>query len=935
MDMNDSLQQQLYMSMGYSGLGQQSIDSSHAQYVAMQQQLRNMQMQQSIPVVGGPMNFVQSIPNSVNNFMAGQMAGIQSGYGITPPVMNAFNQYVGAPVANQVGQTVGLGSAMFTTLTSQRMAALNYEQKTDLAAALSRGTMNTALTAAGAVGSVGAMVGGIALGGTGLALGLGKFVAQGLTTSKFVNSLFGGSALTGWNPDVWSPVKFAKQELARDDDFSSFLHDESYRFISPSVGRTTHGTGLTRKQSQQWANRVRRFDTKFNLTTEESDALVHSVIDNGLVNNVTDLDDFEQRFGKQVGYIKNASKILNKSIQEVSDMMGELKQAGFSVENFDLKAAELKNYASLLGKNIDVVKSFMVNSAKAYTQGTAINIDTAADQMLLDASGVKYIEDKAKREKDVQTYSRIANNGGPEGTAAVAYGGIKNIFSGSMGMGLAAAFFREAEPGKLEFNRDAFEAAYNEVLSGQTRASDYTTQGAARLTTWTPALMKDFYDNPTNYVLNLDEVSRNKLTRMAVEIYRPVVGKDATLSQLAQNFGGVDNNAALAIQDVLNGFDAAGARTAVSNTFLPYETRYTAMMEVMAEDRQKKGYSASTSVGRFWSDLFVNSKQNLENAIMDRLNRKGGLPPEDILQHQVSSVNYNMSLATWKENDELTAAAEKNMNESIIKLINAGGTSYDTRGKDITANMSKLMSMMKATKSNFYKNNIDAYEDLLDEFNNFMHVKQAREDDLTKYSFKSLATGLGTILESGTKYSSDEKDLEKSIGAFNDATSMTERSAKFIGILDVLSENDPRKRWDIVKDMRASVSQNADDILKALVNMDQSDPTVIGVRDELTRVKAQATEAKTEDIFPLLASLAQLTEKVGMGTAEGEGELDEKIKSYPDRLKEYYDIIETALDDINSRIGDSRWSKYGIVSSGGGAMQQRTGAGMRAGMYTP
>lgn len=621
-------------------------------FAMMQQQMQFNRMQSQTAYSGfGGSTYIQPINNlplSTTQFLDRQMQGIYSGLGITPQMRDTVSNYIVNPLAGPVNRTISLGSGLAMAALSYTPTTMSYEQRDTLARSLAYNTTMMGTSAAGfgtslVAGGAGLYAASRAMSkwGAGRALLGGAVIAGGLmgvealTTNRTIAALTGHF---GYNPQIFHPFDYIREELGEAHDLSQLLTNESYRFMSPSAGRNIYGRGLGRQDVYTWTNAIRTWDTKFRMKDTDIQQILRSTIDNNLINNVTGLEEFEAKFSRQVDYIKNASKILNKSYEEISDMMGEFKRAGISPDNFDLKAAELKAYASLLGKNVDAVKEFMLSSVKLYTQNTGLSGATVGGQVMFTTGIMNQAYSNAKTAGNQAVVDLITNFGGPEGAQAAVRSGMQIIFSSptaramlqSVVVPLAGGGFKVDEAAVKRFQESAAMGGVN--LDTLMQSSKLNSQN------WSPWQMTSFLNQYPQLFMNQNENTLNQMLNLVIksmqntEFYR-----GASNTDILTNIFGLDANSANLVNLNMQTYATDATRVNIASKLAPLSALSVAIRENWASDRIRGGYYTSTEwFDEFYGNIAVKPAQTFESYLQDIMNKRAGLPNEDLVNTAIT-----------------------------------------------------------------------------------------------------------------------------------------------------------------------------------------------------------------------------------------------------------------------------------------------------------
>jgi len=632
------------------------------------------------------MSISGAISDSANTFIGGQMQGVYGAYGITPQMRQMTNQYVGQPLANIGGSAAGLIASNFQAMTSRQVAAMGMQQKSDLSTALSRNLVNTGLTVTGGVASVGGAIAAVGVPG-GWAAGLGLMAAEGVMGDGAIGTALAGMTGSKWfglDDSVFHPFTAAKEKVEFDTLNQTMLRNESYRFMSPGSRRNPYTMGLSKQDSQAWSKRINTWGSKMHMEDNDVGELLSSAIDNELVTNVNGIDDFEAKFTKQIKYIKNASKILNKSMLEISDMMGEFKQAGFSTDNFDLKTAELKTMSSLLGKSVDATKTFMLNSAKAFSQGTTLSVENQGNQATYNAAMINFGLSNAKATGNTATVDLINNFGGAMGASSTYRAGIGQMYANQSASIPMAFAFTQGTNG-LTFDKSAFNEMYRGVMSGSISTQQMTAASAAKMQSWSGMNQVAYSQNAGQFILNQDETTVNQMALMTGTALRNTIGKPGdSLASVFSAAGYVDSNTAALMGTGLDSFSRYGASVNLSKLYTPYMQKAAAIQEDFIGSYTAGGKWTSKGI----TDALINRAvidpmHALDNSYTAMLNMRGGMSSGESIANGVVGDVFDVSPASMRRKAATNYMITKTITGDIASnydVINGTGA-YKNRAR--------------------------------------------------------------------------------------------------------------------------------------------------------------------------------------------------------------------------------------------------------------
>jgi hypothetical protein len=706
----------------------QQMWAEHSNFNSFQQQMRSAQEFQSnqlqlaynnqyTGIVGPSVGFMTGLPQQM---LQSQVQGLYSGLGITPETRQLLSQYMVNPVRNQATQTMSLANAFLTATMSRAPLGMSFEQQyymtnTLAANAASMGTSvlgGAANLAGGAAGLwAGAKVVG-SLGFTPLAIGAGTLWAGDKILSSPWGPALTGGKFGGYNSAAYNPFKWPghiKEEIAEDESLTNFFNTESYRILDPSKQRSPFTLGLTKSETREWTSAIRHWDSKFGISDEEVQSLLATVVDNDLIRGVSDFSEFETKFGEQVKYIRNASKILNKSYQEVADMIAEFKRVGIQPGNFDLKAAELKNYSAILGKSVDAVKNFMLNSVGAFTQNTGLNPELIQEQFLFDSGILQLAYDNASDTGDTDTVNLINNFGGAMGAASAVQSGIQQIFSRQDMATLLSNFYTPLGEGEFAFNQEAFNYIYQGVQEG---TIDLRNMGPG-MRDWDRTQYVPFLNAAESgqLMMNQDPHTVMRQIKALVGAYKNSEGLEGmSEADVMHTMLGVDYNVATLMDVAMETYETEGPKLEIGTYFNSRRLLSAAEQENMRKDIISGNYRKTTE----WLDtlaekspLGINFKYTVEDYLQESINKKAGIGSINLVEHTLTGSDYDFNKKAFEDAAKVKVVEEMRYNLALYDFISKHPSITEVPGSiDLGDLMGDGVSV-----DNFYNVAKAAYED--------------------------------------------------------------------------------------------------------------------------------------------------------------------------------------------------------------------------------
>jgi len=709
-------QQQQYLQMQRDKMLQENQFMQQRQL--MSQQIQQSQVQGiSSPFVFMPnMQSLQNMPNSINSFANSQLYGVVNGLGLGG-ALNTL-QAIGGAVATPINSTTNLISSLMNANYGYKPLSMSGEQRDLYARQMSYNMARLGVTVADGAATVAGGAAGLyafskvakstgyarAFGittGVGLLATGAKWGAEKLTTNPWIaamnpNANIAGIPITGLNPNIWHPFDYAREELDENKQISDYLSQEAYRFLSPKKGRSAVGMGLDKKEIHSWAQGVRGWDSKFHMKDDDIRRVLATSVDNGLINNVSNLDDFEDQFGRQVKYIKNASKILNKSYEEVAGMIGEFKRAGIDPNNFDLKAAEIKSYAGLLGKSVDAVSDYMKNVAKMYVQGTTMSGSTASNQWAFNATLFKHGYEDAVNNGDTGVKNIITNSGGPEGASIAARKTTESVLSTGNSAVLLKSLVTPDQNGNFTLDKARLSTLYTASKEGKLTPAMLTEMSNSNSSNWSSWQMQSYLTKYQNLFLDQDENTVNKTLGLLINTNKnSELYKTGNNENLLTSMYGLDAGSAKLLETGMNAYEKYGLRTTVETTSNPYKQLATAIRENWAYDRSKGGYWSSTAwMDDLMSNTVIGMSNSWEDKLTDAMNSKSGMPPQ-VLSDITLPEYIDLSKKGMAKDTVLRSLQAADINNELYDYLNRshllsgslnytyGGNSYATNRKNV------------------------------------------------------------------------------------------------------------------------------------------------------------------------------------------------------------------------------------------------------------
>lgn len=294
-----------------------------------------------------------------------------------------------------------------------------------LAAGAYHGTAAVATTVGGfalsaPLGFVGRQAGGALLGRAGAAIGGG------------VGGLFGGFMLAGAAVDAVTEGVTARRGI------QDYLAESSFRFAgagSDMVDPVT-GKGMSREARRGAADFLRKLDTSDpTLNTEELTAIMKGADQRGLFSNVTDIDQFKDKFKTVVETVKKVSKVLNQSLEEGLNTMKELKGIGIQGNDVSNAITLSATHGAVAGRTATEMIGLGMQGAEMF-RGTGIEMSVgfASSQMNLSAI-------RAAKDAKLLSTETVAQAGGEEALAMRMTATGLQYSQTAAGRGFGAGFF--------------------------------------------------------------------------------------------------------------------------------------------------------------------------------------------------------------------------------------------------------------------------------------------------------------------------------------------------------------------------------------------------------------------------------------------------------------------------------------------------------------
>ena len=508
MEMDNSLQYQIYEQLRLLNSSVQDISRSQAQessYKSFSNSFSDMQMQyaqstmHSQPGFVGPATTYNNLASTQQGLLAAQAEGLYNGLGITPQMRQFAQQNLMAPAAAfagtqaaYTGSLVGnVGAAMFTnptlgmTAQAKQMYATNLAANAASAATSVAGGLGTVAGGAASLAAFGALAGGtIALGP--LALGAAALWGTSkLMTSNTVNVLTGGK-FGGMDPRIFKPVQYIKDQIEEEKNIKNFLSENAYKFISHDALDGHLGFNLGLNSKNIIADSLRGMDKKVLMPDDEIQSLFSSFVNSGIIRNVTDFEKMMDDFGENLEFVKKAKVILGKSSDEIADLMAEFQKTGIGVKNFDVLAADLMGYASMLQMDVDTVAAYGLGATIQRTAGTTLDAGKVFKSSLMEAALVTDFYDTYKDTDKFKLSMQFIENlpDKERGAADVLWGAVSSMFSPESFATNASAAFLTYAPDTKSFIIDQNKLKKYKMMaeSGELTTNALAGEGARYLT---------------------------------------------------------------------------------------------------------------------------------------------------------------------------------------------------------------------------------------------------------------------------------------------------------------------------------------------------------------------------------------------------------------------------------------------------------------------
>lgn len=205
--------------------------------------------------------------------------------------------------------------------------------------------------------------------------------------------------------------------------YSTFLQENASKFInSTETNNMTVNSGFTSTERKDLSKWLANINTKFFMSDDEINTILHDVTDAGLLKSVSDVETFKKKFTSLVDTVKKGAKMLNLSYEEMTQMISDLNKEGIKTsEQQQATLDRLKSIADLTGQDATQVyqgtestKSLLysntaVDPTSAFTTSSNLNLlgSTFMDTMSQTINGPD--GDKVKEAYGF-TYNQALNN---------------------------------------------------------------------------------------------------------------------------------------------------------------------------------------------------------------------------------------------------------------------------------------------------------------------------------------------------------------------------------------------------------------------------------------------------------------------------------------------------------------------------------------------
>ena len=160
-------------------------------------------------------------------------------------------------------------------------------------------------------------------------------------------------------------------------DYRNTLYARSNSFIDSSES-TNRGGGFTKRESRQAARTLNSLDNWNRTTKDEISEIFEGAIENNLLTDLSDIDEFEDKMTNLVAAVKKTATTLGVTLTEATDMMGELERAGIGTGTQSLLIGGMNETASALGMSVQDYNSLLASQVENRINGSAADANVTA-----------------------------------------------------------------------------------------------------------------------------------------------------------------------------------------------------------------------------------------------------------------------------------------------------------------------------------------------------------------------------------------------------------------------------------------------------------------------------------------------------------------------------------------------------------------------------
>lgn len=268
-------------------------------------------------------------------------------------------------------------------------------------------------------------------------------------------------------------------------DYQTILQQKGPQFISAfNSTNDMGGIGWSLKDQQQASRFLRELAPQEFMNNSDMQKVLSGAADNGLMNTVTDVKDFQKKFKDIVGAVKDITVTMNQTIDQATQFMGQMKQMGITTKDMPLTAAQIKVMSSSLGVSSDVGTQIALGGAQQLAQGTGMSTSGAVRNT---AETTYYAQNLWNNLPDnSSTKNWINNNGGAAQVGMNFNQSINGFIESQAGQSLTAGLFGSAASIDSNGNVSIDKSKLKGILNGSQDVNQLTKASMGNISKLNP-----------------------------------------------------------------------------------------------------------------------------------------------------------------------------------------------------------------------------------------------------------------------------------------------------------------------------------------------------------------------------------------------------------------------------------------------------------------